>query len=645
MKIFNFLVLISFVSIFAQNKKLDSLNVLLKNNLQRDTVRVDLLNKIASNLFQNDKELAINFANEALIISDSLTYLNGKAEASYVLSKVYTIEFKLDKADEKNDTSISYFKKTDNKLGVAKCINNKGVILFYGSNYDKALEYFYKAIEANKTINDKIIMANAYNNVGIILDNKNELKEALKYYNLALEIHRKNENYKYMLVTLNNMGGIYIEEKKYKKANALYKESIALSIKNNDDALLSESYYFMGILQCKIKKYKKAYYYYSEAIKINKRLKNPTSLSTLYIAVSELYFKQEKYSLAYKFIKKSEVIVNKYSLLNQQKDVARVLANIYSEKKEYKKALEYHMDYKKYYDSIINIESINKLEDLKLKYKFKSEELLSVEKELELNKKIKKVNDQLNTTYKNVLYGFLLALSVIITLSTVVYRSRLKRLSVKNQKINLEQRLLYSQMKPHFIFNSLSVLQGIVLQKEFNKAQSYISKFSRLLRVVLEKSREETINLETELVFIENYILLRNMSNKDLQCVYNVTIDNEVIVEEIYIPPMILQPIVENSFEHAFIALNKNYILSINFKMIDSKLQCVITDNGEGYREDTLKTKDKTSISSTIIKERLELYAAEFKQQASMVVKDRKEIGEKGVEVVLILPYKIIKNA
>jgi two-component sensor histidine kinase len=353
----------------------------------------------------------------------------------------------------------------------------------------------------------------------------------------------------------------------------------------------------------------------------------------------------KEFDKALKYIKRSERIAIKYKLLRHQLDINSMFSKIYQEKKEYKKSLEFYKKYKIDYDSINSLEVNNRLTDLETKYNFKKNELLAKEKEIKLNEKIDQTNIKLNDTKRQILYGLILVLFLFVVLGFVVYNARIKRLSSDYQKVVLKQKLLRSQMKPHFIFNSLSVLQGIVLHKEYDKASTYISKFSRLLREILETSKEEIINLESEIRIIENYIFLQYISHNS-NCTYKITIDKKIDVENFYIPPMIVQPIVENSFEHGFIEINKSYELSIDFELVNWKLVCTITDNGEGLNDSNNKNyfEKKKSVSSTIIKERLELFSKKYGEKYSFKVIDRTLTGNKGTEVILLLPYKIGYN-
>jgi tetratricopeptide (TPR) repeat protein len=390
-----------------------------------------------------------------------------------------------------------------------------------------------------------------------------------------------------------------------------------------------------------MKDYKNALRLYELALDIN----DNNGVCFAYNGLGSVYIKLGKYNTALKYINRSKKIAEEHNLLRHKLNINRMLAIIWEEKKEYKKSLEFYKKYKIDYDSINSLEVNNRLTDLETKYNFKKNELLAKEKEIKLNEKIDQTNIKLNDTKRQILYGLILVLFLFVVLGFVVYNARIKRLSSDYQKVVLKQKLLRSQMKPHFIFNSLSVLQGIVLHKEYDKASTYISKFSRLLREILETSKEEIINLESEIRIIENYIFLQYISHNS-NCTYKITIDKKIDVENFYIPPMIVQPIVENSFEHGFIEINKSYELSIDFELVNGKLVCTITDNGEGLNDSNNKNyfEKKKSVSSTIIKERLELFSKKYGEKYSFKVIDRTLTGNKGTKVILLLPYKIGYN-
>ncbi len=644
-KYFKIILLLSFITTFSQNKKIDSLKFVLDTHIQRDSIRVDILNKIASKVYQNNNDKAIELIAEAIAISDSLKYNYGKAESLYTLGKIHTAQYKLDQAKKEIEQAIELFKTKNNKLGVAKSLNHIGVIYFYRNENENALEYFYKALDKNKDVKSNVIKAISYNNLGIIFNNQGKQKEALKYYNKTINIYKELKELKRLSVVLNNIGIIYIKNKEYNKALEVYRECLDINKKFKNKYLTAHVYNNLGDLYKRKGNHNRALFYFLEALQINRKIKNYAGICESEKSIAQVLIKKGKLERAIKHLKNGRAIANKHSMLRSKMEISELFSNLFYKKKDYKKSLFYYKEFKKNYDSVFSAESHNKFSNLETKYKFKEKELLAKEKEIKLKEQIEKTNKKLEKTRRQVTYTGITLIVLLVAFIFIIYHLRIKRLSSEYQKISLEQKLLRSQMKPHFIFNSLSVLQGIVLHKEYQKAQMYISKFSRLLRKILESSREETVNLETELSIINNYIFLRNMNSDQLNYDYHISVGKNINPKNTFIPPMIVQPIVENAFEHGFVDPNKTYDLSIDFKLKNENLTCTIIDNGIGLQNKmNSNSSEKKSISSTIILERLHLFSVKYKKEYSLKIIDRKKFGKQGTKVVLLLPYKIIEN-
>ncbi len=239
-------------------------------------------------------------------------------------------------------------------------------------------------------------------------------------------------------------------------------------------------------------------------------------------------------------------------------------------------------------------------------------------------------------------WAVIAVLLATIALIVVLFMSRIKNIKASNQNILTEQKLLRSQMTPHFIFNSLSILQGIILNKEYDKSVKYLSKFSRLLRLILENSRETAVALVHELKALENYLQVQNLVAKHPYR-YTVEVDENIDSQKISIPPMIIQPFVENAIEHAFPDEEPDRNIEIKISLIDNKLFCTIADNGIGLilqQEKSFSTKK--SLSTTITIERLKMLSKEFKVPTDISIVDRSLANshESGTLVKLMLPYR-----
>ena len=215
---------------------------------------------------------------------------------------------------------------------------------------------------------------------------------------------------------------------------------------------------------------------------------------------------------------------------------------------------------------------------------------------------------------------------------------------MKNQNIVIEQKLLRSQMTPHFIFNSLSILQGMILNKEETNSINYLSKFSKLLRITLENSRYKTISLSAELIAIESYFALQNFDSSS-PFLFQLIVDPKIKTNICMIPPMLIQPFIENAIVHAFVDQQKNREIVVRIRYIQSKLICTISDNGVGINTDEIKRNSSNqSLATAITEERLTLLSKESKVKCKLKVENRKIYGEQGTLVTLDIPFVINSN-
>jgi ligand-binding sensor domain-containing protein/anti-sigma regulatory factor (Ser/Thr protein kinase) len=213
-----------------------------------------------------------------------------------------------------------------------------------------------------------------------------------------------------------------------------------------------------------------------------------------------------------------------------------------------------------------------------------------------------------------------------------------KQLELQNHLLGLEQKALRLQMNPHFIFN---VLNGIKAMGSTNpsKMNKTINSFAKLMRGILTNSRQNTISLQEEVTTLKNYIDVELlMAPKPF--LYDIKVESDIALEEIAIPPMLIQPIVENAIRHGVLKLGKEGILSIMFKTSETSLQCRITDNGPGIFT-TQQQKAKTShhsIALEVTKERITSLANKDTLQLRELKKNNIVLG---TEVSFTIPLEL----
>jgi len=154
--------------------------------------------------------------------------------------------------------------------------------------------------------------------------------------------------------------------------------------------------------------------------------------------------------------------------------------------------------------------------------------------------------------------------------------------NLERQMINLEQKALRLQMNPHYIFNALNTIKGYYSEGDSVKASSYISKFSKLLRMLLE-SGDQAISLASEIEMLNLYIELTKIRYKNIFH-YEIVVDPQINASDTAIPTLLLQPIVENAIIHGLAPKTESGFLKITFNKSESNLICIVEDNGIGRK-------------------------------------------------------------
>lgn len=253
-----------------------------------------------------------------------------------------------------------------------------------------------------------------------------------------------------------------------------------------------------------------------------------------------------------------------------------------------------------------------------------------------------KLNETIIKQQRSSMFLLVLIFLGAISFFFIIYRQqRLKSknnlLKSDNQRLNMEQKMLQAQLNPHFIFNAIANLQSIVASGHINESIRYLKSFSGLLRGILEQNRKDFIEIAEEVTSLNNYIQLQQMRYAGVFD-YQIDVDQQLNVNEILIPPMLIQPFVENAIEHGFRNIAYKGLLLISFKLKDGLLSIEVDDNGSGLVQEPRDKPIKQSLAQIILKERFELLFKSNNQHAAFEVKDKKALGCRGVSVEITIP-------
>ena len=235
-----------------------------------------------------------------------------------------------------------------------------------------------------------------------------------------------------------------------------------------------------------------------------------------------------------------------------------------------------------------------------------------------------------------------------------LYRYRVEQVK-KKQKLksdyekklaNVEMSALLAQMNPHFLFNSLNSIDSYIIRNESKKASEYLNNFARLMRLILQNSRSNYISLKDELEALDLYMQMESLRFKN-KFGYSIAVDENIDTASIVIPPMLIQPYVENAIWHGLMHKSNGTegLVKINISKSDDDLQCVIEDNGIGRKKaaeikEQKQTNHKRSMGMQITQDRIEIINKLYNMNASVNVDDMEDEkgNAKGTRVKLTIP-------
>ena len=574
-------------------------------------------------------EIDAALGNEIGVITSLINIGNAYCEIGRYLKAISNYKKALKKSKTVNDEE-----------GISYVNSNLALVYKAQGNYSKAIYYFYKGLDYDKKSRDTLGIAHKLNNLGDIYKSLGKYNKALDSHKKSLKLSLQKENKSLIAINNGNIGNIYKHKKEYIKALRYYNTSLETSQEINSLKQISICFNNIGTINLLLHKPLIARENFIKAKDISQEIDHKYGLSANFLGISETYLYEKKYRKALSFAKKGKRIAEDLELLENKKAAAYLLFRIYKITRNYKKSLESHQQFKIFNDSIFNKENVEKIAQLEAEFKYKRELDSASIRELKLTRKVTATSNDLEKSQQKLLLGVIAFLLITLILGVIIFSLKLRNIKSQNQNILIEQKLLRSQMTPHFIFNALSVLQGMILNKKERKSVSYLSKFSKLLRVILENSRDKIVFLSQELTAIESYLALQNLENE--LYVYTVLVDETVDGLEFKIPPMLIQPFVENAIEHGFESQKENRVIDIHVSYVKRSLICTITDNGVGINNQKEKKKQyKKSLSTTITSERLKILSKYFKTKGSITIEDRQKYNEQGTIVTLIIPYKI----
>jgi len=565
----------------SQNKKVTLEKI--ESYTQKDTTKVEMMiDFCVNNVFSNDKKNLV-VAQKALHLSKELNYVLGEIRALNCMGNYYYQQAIYDKAIAFYTAAIKIAEKNKDDKNIIIGKSNLASLYTRTNEIPKALQLFHEI--------DKRLIKTGYEfsqnraavltNMGLAYSSVNQHTEAIRCHQITLEICTKKNLVFGIALAESNIGDELIKSNRHSEALNHLILSKKESEKNGFDNFLGQIYKNLAEVHWQQKRQDSAVFYLNKSIAVSEKINDQNALLLANDLLHRYHANQNNYKMAY------QTLLN-FNSVNQ---------------------------------NIFNKEKQNSIAEISTKYETEKKEAQI--KALSQRKKIADLESQKQKSITIAITLFLLSLLIIGYLLFKRYKANQKNellkvsleetektLKAEKKAAESELKALKSQMNPHFIFNALNSIQEQFMFGDKLLANEQMGNFTTLTRQILTVSGKKKISLATEVDILTKYLELEKM-RFDSDFTYHIKIAENIDDEYTELPPMLIQPFVENSIKHGLLHKKGLKELHLTFALNDDEtfLICTIQDNGIGRAQSkAIQQKNKhNSFSTSAIAQRLEL--------------------------------------
>lgn len=506
---------------------------------------------------------------------------------------------------------------------------------YYASDFERSTSHMIEAAKGYLRLNDSLMASKMYNNLSGLISSTGDVDRALEYKLLALQLCPPELDARWHITLLNNTANTFIEQGELAQALELLQKAKKEARKIDYKPGIGASNHLLSIYEFSKGNYERALSY-CDTVQTQYKLEIPNEMfENSVFTKARAHFELGQIDEALKATYESITLIKDGGLTINLASSYDLLSSIYASKRQYDSAYSVNKKASILRDSLFNLEKQEAI--LELERKFNTEK-----KEVEIENLTQRNQIQDLQLDRQKLWLLLSVIGIVGLVSVIflVYFLYQKRLADKaKESEDLRQKLLRIQLNPHFTYNSLNAIQSMIYEgNDRQKTADYLSSFSSLMRNILELNQHDYIALEEELDFIENYVDIQQI-RFDQPLTFHLTIDKDLKIDRLLLPPMITQPFLENAFEHGFPDKSKGGDLWLQMSEENDLLVISIKDNGVGRKASAKEQKDHVSLATKITHERLSTLSQRFAREFSLSIHDLTDDGKaNGTEVTIKLP-------
>jgi tetratricopeptide (TPR) repeat protein len=612
----------------------------------------------AYELYNEKFEEAIQLYKKSFIISNQINYHYGSALALQNIGTAFDYLGKIDSTLVYMKKAHQFALRSKNKTSLAYVLTDLGYIYNNLGNNNLAIKYNLEALPLFEKLNDLEGLERTNFALGRIFDNQNDFKTSNLYYLKCLEIDRKTNNTERLVLILNSLSATNTKLNLLEKALQFNNEAFQLATQINSQDFIATSHKNYGDIYFKKNKIKDAKFHYLQSEQLFEKINSDIHLSKVQIQLATIYNNQNQLDKAKKYGLKAFELSKKTNFPSDQKNASEILSQIFFKENDFQNAYKYKLIASDISEEIYFDES----KDIALKatYQYETEKKEATIKDLKQKKTISELESNKKTMVLYSIIGLFLALSSLAYFLFSRFKIKKRNELLQNQLAETEKLLaaekkvteselkaLKSQMNPHFIFNALNSIQVQFMYGDKLVANEQLNNFTSLTRQILEVSGKKQIAIVDEIDILTKYLELEKLRfEKDFT--YEIAVSSHVDEDYHKIPPMLIQPIVENSIKHGLLHKKGNKKVTVNFD-IDSEethIICTVTDNGIGRTKSaSIKNANFTkhnSFSIESIEQRLQLLNTHLKLEDMLVYNDLTDENNESSGTTAILKIPLV---
>lgn len=593
-----------------------------------------------------------------------LPFLSGATTAAFAQANKKSNE-KLQRASKKIESGIKYY----NRDTLAQGYYDLGESFYQKGELVKSEAYYQKAKELYEKLTDAEGIAKSSRALAKVQEDLHKEKEAIGNYTIARDNTIKTGDVASNTLNENDISRLTRPDS-LQAQESLIQQNINLGLINKDTGEIVSNFVRMADISLKNKKKFNALDAYNNALKFS--IGNPEQALQFNQRITDVYLQDKNFTKAIETKEKilNEGFVQSSTRLKAQEITS--LAGIYFLKKEDSTAIRLLNDsYKLSVQNGHTLEARSSVEKLDSIFQRNGKKELSLGlykdfllhlpniiakdssisdnqliaetetriRELEAEKALKDDLLRRKNIFNYWLTGFLIALALF----TIAILYVLRKLRIRNKKIALQS--LRREMNPHFIFNSLNSINQFIANNNELEANQYLTRFSTLMRRVMENSKEDFVLFSKEVELLQAYLELEKSRFPD-KFDFEIKMDDALLADEhLYIPGMLIQPHIENAIWHGLRYVRDKGFLELSFTKTSGGIEIIINDNGIGIAESkkhkTENQKKHSGRGITNTMERIKILNELYHQRISCIVQDKPTL-DKGVKVSIIVP--LLKN-